>query len=277
MLLTDKFFIKVFSDIPVLSPNRYSGLSHLAKALKSLSQEKPNILDIGGGSSITSKFLSEIGLKGKYLGIDLKFKDQSQGTQKLHRDFSATFQKIDFFKFKSTKKYDLILSLWNLEHLKNDQLALKKMRHLLTKRGFILLIIPTFWTWPIEFGRHGYHYYTTSRIKKIAKQTSLKISKIGPIGGFMGWLYTIIYQWTSYLVLVPVLMLIQLIGKLPKRHTREDVGNAELSRKILSNSIFAYKRTMLGKKIHFKLIKLICKADNYLPFTPLSYLIILAK
>ena len=265
------FFLNSF---PIQSPNRHAGLKALSKQLLPRKTSQ-NILDIGCGSDATYKLLKSLSLKGRYTGIDIKFKAKPQPD--INSDLKAHFIETSFFKLSSNKKFDLILSLWNLEHIKNNQAAFVKIKALLKQNGRAIIIVPSLWTWPVEFGRHGYHYYTKKLLKDLFHKNDFKIVKTQSIGGIFGLIFAIIYQWLAYLVLIPSLSLLKLLGKLPKRQTKADIGSAELSRKILSSSIYAYQKTKLGRWLHMNIIQGINFLDKILPLTPSSYLVTITK
>ena len=274
MDLKNSFLVKIFGHTPILSPNRYAGLSTLASVLSGLRRQKLSIIDIGSGSTSTFNFLAALGIKGEYLGIDLEFKDDSLGKIIKKAQLKAYYKKADILKFKSKKKFDIVFSLWNLEHINNHHLALKKMSQLLKKSGKLILIVPSVWTWPVELGRHGYHYYSGQHLKELVNANDLNIDKLDGVGGVFGLIYTIIYQWISYLVLIPTLLLFKLLNILPDRETKKDIGSAALSRRILRNTIFLHTKTEIGRKTQLRLVRLISFLDKYFPFTPLSYLIV---
>lgn len=273
---TDRTIFKIFSGIPCLSPNRYMGFlllkKYLARFLKVNQQYK--VLDAGCGIGVYADFLKELDIKGTYLGVDLEFKHKVsdfKGT----KDFLIRFKKGDLARLNLNKKFDLILSLWTLEHLKDDLKALNVLKEHLEKKGLLFLAVPSFHTWPFEFGRHGFHYYSFRDLERLIKKAGLKILAHKKCGGPFGWLFVLFYDWLSFLVLVPVFGFYKILGKLPKRKTREDLGKAELSRRILNNTIFVYKKMRLGRRIHYNLVKVISKIDEKLPFLESSYFLVL--
>lgn len=274
----DKIILKIFPEIPCLSPNRYTGFLWLKRSLERIlkKDKKYKILDAGCGAGFYAQFLKEMGVKGGYLGVDLKFK-KDVFSLRGSKDFSLRFKKTDLGKLRLTEKFDVILSLWVLEHLKNDLRTLKLLKKHLRKEGLLILAVPSIWTWPFEFGRHGFCYYSLNGIKRLVSMAGLKIVNFGRCGGPFGWFFVLLYDWLSLLVLIPVLGVYQLLGKLPKRKTKKDLGGAESSRKILNNSIFLYKKSKIGREIHYHLVKLISIADQKLPIMESSYFLVLKR
>lgn len=274
----DKTILKIFPETPCLSPNRYSGFlildTFLNRFLKNNKEYK--ILDAGCGTGIYSQFIKKKKIRANYLGVDYEFKADTS-FYRSNKSFEIRFLRKDLMKLRLKERYDLILSLWTLEHLRNDLLALKILKRHLKKRGLIFLSLPAIWTWPLEFGRHGFHYYSLKKIDNLLKKSGLKIISIKKCSGPLGLLFNLIYQWGSYLVLLPVFSFYKILGKLPKKKTKEDFGNARLSKNILNNTIFFYKKTLLGREIHYRLVKLISQIDQNLPFLESSYCLVLGN
>lgn len=57
----------------------------------------------------------------------------------------------------------------------------------------------------------------------------------------------------------------------------ETPGSAQLSRKILNKTVFSYKKTRIGRSIHYGLVKMISTIDQKLPFLESSYFLVLRK
>lgn len=274
----DKIMLKIFPEVPCLSPNRYTGFIILKEILTSLLKrgKESQILDAGCGRGVYADFLKELGVKGSYLGIDLEFK-QDVSAFKETQNFKIKFKRVNLNKFNLKQKFDLILSLWTLEHLKDDLGALELLKNHLKEQGWLILAVPSFYTWPFEFGRHGFHYYSLDRVKQLVKRAGFKIIKFKKCGGPFGWLFVLCYDWLSFLVVIPVLGCYKILGKLPKKKTREDLGSAQLSRTILNNTIFAYKKIRIGRKRHYNLVRRITQIDSCLPFLESSYFLVLKR
>lgn len=275
MFLPDTIFQHLFGNPPDVSPNRYAGLSELVTILKEGKRISDSMLDIGCGSQQTARLLQLSGVKGQYLGIDVSLKDKSAGASLKEKDFTAHFKEIDLWHFEAKERFGTILSLWNLEHMANDHGVLERMKYFKKPGGNIIMLIPSIWTWPIEFGRHGYRYYTQESIKKLTKKAHLRLKRLEPIGGVGGLVLTIVTQWLAYLVLLPVFLVLKFLGRTPRRDTRGDIGDAGVSRKVLRSTIFLYKHFKLARWFHFQLVKGLCRLDQLLKFMPLSYLVVL--
>ena len=97
-----------------------------------------NVLEVGCGRGNTLCYLKEKGVAKKITGFEYMDLGEAQG-QDLDKFYKGNIEEFDFKEFL---KYDLIMALDVLEHLKEPYKILEKLSGLLTPNGKILLSLP---------------------------------------------------------------------------------------------------------------------------------------
>lgn len=253
------------TNLGPLTPSRFDSTLFLKKKIQA--NKVKNVIDIGCGKLFFRDLLSELNFKGKYTGIDLNPKNPVNGSKR-NRVIKA-----DFLSYKTEEKFDLAVCLWVLEHIKNDEKAFEKIHGLLTKDGILVLAVPSVWSWPFEFGRHGFHYYKRRNIIKLAKKVGFSIEVFHEAGGFLGFIFMIPYNWIRYIILIAAVVPFKLSQylKLTNKNWKE------FSRNLIANTLYAYHRSSKGLAIHNALVKNIVGLDDKFKLLPASYLLILKK
>lgn len=251
-----------------LSPSRLEFFNFARLKLPQYLKHKESIFDVGCGKLFFYDYLKDVGYKGSYLGIDI----ESMGTPAKTKFKSTKLTKQDFLKYKSKKKHDFCACLWVLEHIENDKQAIKKMSDSLIAGGILLLAVPSVWSMPFEFGRHGYHYYTYARLERETSKNRLTILESHNAGGLFSFLFMVLYNWPRFTILISSLPF-YLIIKLFKPKTTWTI----FSRQIISNSFYTYHKSKTGVKIHNIIATLVVNLDKYAKILPSSYIIIAQK
>lgn len=93
--------------------------------------------------------------------------------------------------FFGGQKFDCIICINVLEHIRDDQAALKNMYKLLNKRGYLILLVPAFDFLYGEIDKSIGHFrrYNREDLQKILNETGFEIIKervINFLGG-LGW------------------------------------------------------------------------------------------
>jgi SAM-dependent methyltransferase len=253
---------------PPYSPSRVDGGDYLKSVLKKFEKNTKDILDIGCGKLYLLNILNTRNFKGKYLGIDPSIAKQTR-----KRSGKYITKNGDILSLKTSKKFDLITCLWVLEHIKEDRKAVLKMTKLLSKNGILIIAVPTIWTWPFEFGKHGFHYYRPNKFKKSLLINQLKVKSEYSAGGFLGFLFMIFYNWPRFAILLPSFLIYEMLlltgtSKLPW---------PQFSKKVIDVTWYRYHKIPVLVDLHNKIIKSIVKIDNIFKIFPQSYIIILQK
>lgn len=198
--LIERLYIKIFG-VPI------NGLRIRARRILPLITLKyKNILDAGCGSGV---FTFEIAKKlpdSKITGIDIDnqiIQINKKITQKAGFK-NCFFENQDICKMNIKNKFDLIISIDTLEHIKNDFVVLKNFYNALIKEGKIIIHVPGyyrrwfFFGWSKNFYVKG-HY----RLGYTKQQITQKIKKAGFVildsYYTYGWMETITNN-ISYLI-----------------------------------------------------------------------------
>lgn len=252
-----------------LTPSRYDSSQFLEKKLKIIIKDKQEILDVGCGKLFFLEFLNRTNKKVNYFGIDVDPKTNI----KFQKNISGKIERKNIFSFKSKKKFDLIVCLWVLEHIKEDRLAQKIMTNHLNKNGHLVIAVPSIWTLPLEFGRHGFHYYSLETLKKIIFNKQLRVQEVYEAGGVLGLLFTLAYNWPRFAILMPSLFL-YIILSLTGTTT---LSWPQFSKKVIDVTWYRYHKSPMLVGLHNKIVRLIVKIDNLFKILPQSYIIIMQK
>jgi len=255
-------------EIP-FSPSRLDTTIFLNKNFKKYLISNQNIIDIGCGALFLPYLLDSLKIKLNYLGIDTNPKKTK--FQSTH--IKTKIVKGDILNFKTKQEFDIAACLWTLEHIKNHRGVCKKIFSLLNKEGLAIIAVPSIWSWPIEFGRHGFRYYSKYQITKLVQSAGFKIVECYEAGGFLGLLFMLIYSWPRYLVLIP-LSIIHLSFKL--FGVMQDSWK-EFSHKVVSSLFYSYHGSKKGVLFHNKIVSKIVALDNKMKIFPASYVLILKK
>jgi len=103
-----------------------------------------NILDVGCGVGTIDFFIAN--KKKKVTGIDISNRAISQclkSAKFLNLLNYTNFLKGDFSIIKIHKKFDMVICLEVLEHIKGDSMVIKKIYELLIKDGILILSVPS--------------------------------------------------------------------------------------------------------------------------------------
>lgn len=171
----DKDFEKTYHDVET---NHWWFKSRRAYLLDLINKLPRNskVLDIGCSSGVFLKELKEMGFDEKNLfGIDISEVAIENAKQNgLENTFVMDAQNITL-----DEKFDVIIASDCLEHLKEDEKALKNWYELLNKNGVAFIFVPAFmslWSYHDEYNMH-YRRYTNSELKSKLEKEGFEIQK----------------------------------------------------------------------------------------------------
>lgn len=141
-----------------------------------------DILDVGCGSGTYAKFFADLGIDGKYLGIDINkssvWKNGKSG--KLNIEFKQHDAEICH---KIGRKFDIVFSSQALEHVKNDRRAIDSMMKCVKIGGYLVVTVPSKSAVLLYGVDHGYRYYDEEELRSFVDGTNFEIVDIQKIGG----------------------------------------------------------------------------------------------
>ena len=260
--------LNLLKTIP-FSPSRLDATNFMLAWFKKHVENGQKVIDVGAGGTFLPSLLLMLDKKLDYLGVDIDPKKSVVKADKI----KIKIVKEDILKFSSSLKFDIAVCLWTLEHIKNHQSVCKKIFGLLNKEGFAVIAVPGIWSWPVEFGRHGYRYYSKSQILKLVKSAGFRIDEFYEAGGFLGLLFMLIYSWPRYLVLLPLIIMyrfLKLTGLIQNSWR-------EFSHKVVSSLFYFYHGSKKGVLFHNMIVSKIVALDHRFKIFPASYVLILKK
>lgn len=196
----ERFYIMLFG-VPI------NGLRNRARRILPLISKKyKNIMDAGCGQGIFTFEIARRLPESSITGIDIEAEllernrqiAEKIGLKNCHFEFQ------DITKMEIEKKYDLIFSVDNLEHIQDDDNALRNFYYALIPNGELILHVPGyyrrwfFFKWKVNFNVEG-HYrpgYTKEEIVRKLKNAGFNIVESYYT---YGWLETITNN-ISYLI-----------------------------------------------------------------------------
>lgn len=250
------------------SPSRLDATIFIKNQLTKYLNNNSRVLDVGSGGPYLLNLLLELNLNLNYLGIDVHPKKFSFESKNINKKII----KVDFLKYVSNSKFDMIACLWVLEHIKDDTIAMKNISKHMNHDSIAILAVPSIWSWPIEFGRHGFKYYTLPSITKATKDAKLNVVTSYRAGGLLGLIFMIFYSWPRY----PVLILALLIFT-PAKLLNLTSSWKDFSSKLISRIFYSYQKSEKGLRLHNLFVSKIVTLDNKFKIFPTSYVLILKK
>ncbi|KKP94041.1 MAG: Methyltransferase [Parcubacteria group bacterium GW2011_GWA1_36_12] len=251
------------------SPSRLDSTQFITERLKVLTRGRKSYLDVGCGRLFFYNLLRILNTRGNYIGIDLK----PLKISKSQSNMVTHVEKKDFLKYKNSRKFDIVACFWVLEHIKDDEKTVLKISSHLKNNGYLILSVPSIWSWPFEFGRHGFHYYTKKKILNYVRESKFNIKEVYEAGGFVGFVFMIFYNWPRYLILIlslPFFITLKLLNIYNKPWKI-------FSKNLILSTLYFYHRWKIGIYLHNAIVKTIVKLDNILKLFPASYIIIAQK
>lgn len=118
-------------------------LTDILGQLDILEKRKLNILDFGCGTGETSIYLSK-NFDHSCFGIDYSQKRIDKANSYLSPSIDCKFEVGDVNEYveKTEDKFDVILAFEIIEHLKNSDHIVKKLKNMLTEDGVLIITLP---------------------------------------------------------------------------------------------------------------------------------------
>ena len=158
--------------IDSVEPTHYVRNFLVFSTIKKLSRNYKikKICEIGCGVGILSSKLGKNGLKVNAFDLD---KNAIKLAKEYSKNKNVNFFSKDVLGLNANKKYDFVMAIETLEHIKNDVKAIEKASKILTQKGFLLITVPINERYRTEFDNRSGHirrYYKKDLIEKLQKQ-----------------------------------------------------------------------------------------------------------
>jgi 2-polyprenyl-3-methyl-5-hydroxy-6-metoxy-1,4-benzoquinol methylase len=179
--LLQRIYIRVFG-VPI------NGLRIRARRILPLINPKyKNIMDAGCGPGVFTFEIARRLPESRVTGFDI-LNDLLENDRLIAEKLglqNCFFEKQDITAMEVREKYDLVISIDNLEHIENDLLALQKFYNALIPGGELLIHVPglyrrwMFFKWKENFYVEG-HYrpgYTLEQITEKIKSAGFQVTE----------------------------------------------------------------------------------------------------
>jgi len=163
------------------SPSRIYINNFLKEKLKTLiPAEEINVLDVGCGSGYIREIFKDLDYRINYTGLDI---EKHKNFDNFNRFAQSEFVNSRIEDYQTNKKFDLIISMAALEHIKDNEKALTKIKEILSPNGIQIHFVPSKWSYPLYF-KHGYRRYSTSNLHKLFGN-DIVLHKMGGLFSFL--------------------------------------------------------------------------------------------
>lgn len=132
--------------------------------------------EIGCGFGILSKKIASLGVNVDAFDLDKK---AIRLAKAYNADNNIQYDAKDIFSLNTKKKYDCLLMIEVLEHIKDDQKALKKINQLLRTKGFLLITVPAHEKYRTPFDDRAGHVrrYTREQLNQKLEKANFEVLK----------------------------------------------------------------------------------------------------
>jgi len=165
----------------VVVPRRRSPDRHLMKLLASVPGDRLSVLDVGGGSGWMLDQVKSCSTRVSFTQcVDL---DETAKVQAVSRGHAYYLGRIE--QFETDRRFDVVLALGLIEHVRDPALVLRSIERLLTAHGHVLIMTPNFDALDARLFRHcswaGYHtprhfvLFNRKSFTELAKQSGLEV------------------------------------------------------------------------------------------------------
>jgi len=178
----NSFHNKTKTQCKIISQKNFTYRNIINIIEKYLKGDNVKVLDIGCGSGTLCFYIANKG--NSVFGVDISSKAISTCQESAHilGMKNATFKVIDFPSENINGKFDFIISSEVIEHLEDDNLALKKIYGLLRNNGVLIITTPSSHA-PLH--RLGYAINFDKRVGHLRRYTIESLSKQCEDIGFM--------------------------------------------------------------------------------------------
>lgn len=134
-----------------------------------------SVCEIGCGTGSLSCRLGSLGLGVYALDLD---KNAIRLARKFNKNINVRYSSKDVLRIERSEKYDLVVCIEVLEHIKEDRKALAKINRLLKPGGLLLMTVPIHEKYRREFDNRSGHIrrYNPAELLKKIKEAGFEIS-----------------------------------------------------------------------------------------------------
>lgn len=154
-------------------------ITNLARFIyKKLPVKTGKLIDIGAGNGLFLKFFKDKGFEVE--GVELE-KDQVHQMQQDYKLKGVKIQQGDITKLRGNESFDFVIASDVIEHIGNDEMALKNLWSYVTDGGYLIVTVPAhqhlYGKRDVKWG----HYRRYDKKELVNKLIKLKGSKIASV------------------------------------------------------------------------------------------------
>lgn len=141
--LYEKYHKKSKKQLKIISDKNFTYINIVPILNSWLLKKTSSILDIGCGSGTISLYLASKGFKVKGIDISHKAIRACKDSAQALRLKNVTFEVCNFPAALPRERFDFVFFSEVIEHLEDDDLALRKVHRLLAPKGILFLSTPS--------------------------------------------------------------------------------------------------------------------------------------
>ncbi len=174
--------------IDSIEPTHYVRNFLVYSTIKKYSEQVRNICEIGCGVGNLSSKLGRKGYKVDAFDLD---RNAVALAKRHNKNNNVNFFTKDVLTLRTNKKYDMVLAIEVIEHIKNDAIAIKNIARILKKNGFLLVTVPVNEKYRTEFDNRSGHIrrYTEKDLAEKLKKYGFRIIKTKYFNFPLLWLW----------------------------------------------------------------------------------------
>lgn len=169
--LYDKYYQKVTQQRRVIEKTNFT-YRHILQSVEPFLNKNINVLDIGCGVGTIDFYLAK-NCKS-VTGVD--YSDKAVNIAKVNAKKLGVSKNLKFFHKKFPEqviwgKYGIVLCIEVLEHIRNDKLAIGKIKNLLYKNGIVIFSVPSLNSPLYKLGLAKWHDNKVGHLKRYSVET----------------------------------------------------------------------------------------------------------
>ncbi len=170
----NELWMKDWFDMERLHPTARHLQIMIRKILSGINAS--SLIDVGCGIGVNIKYIRKYDKRLQITGCDLSCKILSLAQGYVGQDDSINYEVLDLGENFLNKKYDIVLCSQVLEHIKEDEKAMKNLAKMCSK--YLILTVPS--------GKYNstsklvghYRHYSEKRIKDLLQKNGFRIKNL---------------------------------------------------------------------------------------------------
>lgn len=224
------------------------------------------VLDLGCGKGNYSTFFDRAGCRGLYLGLDAVSNSLwrswlKQSPTALQRAFvRVEAETLPFHR----PSINFAISSCALEHFSDDVMAIENLSKIMQPGTYSLHLVPSVWALFLYI-YHGYRRYSPAALLEMFQNAGFEIVELWALGGIPSFLLH--YVWITWFE-TGLMWEIPTLGSSPSG-LQNILSKLKIGPRVRQGACFV--------AVYNRLLRLCLNLDQYLPFLPSGYAILVRK